>query len=336
MSICNGRPLLARSLLVIVAVVLGLAPVAWGAGTVTNATQADLQAALNGGGTVTFAVGGVFTLTNTIIIAQDTVLDAAGFDVTISGGNAVRLFQVNSNVAFSVNGLTLANGRAVGTNGVDGLNGAPTEVGQDGFGGGILILGGTVALTGCALTNHSAQGGNSGVDYLYEEIWYRPGGTGYGAALCNLGGALSLTNCLLAANSALGGTSTAPAQVSLTGGPQQEGRRFGGAIYSANGRVSLQGVTFQANSASGVPAVFLPWGAGGAGGQGFGGAIYATNSRGSALQFGAAGQHRQWQCWRRGGWRALPGPRLARGNSALSLSRQRRKQRPSRLQFPRR
>ena len=158
MSICNGRPLLARSLLVIVAAVLGLAPVAWGAGTVTNATQADLQAALNGGGTVTFAVGGVFTLTNTIIIAQDTVLDAAGFDVTISGGNAVRLFQVNSNVAFSVNGLTLANGRAVGTNGVDGLNGAPTEVGQDGFGGGIPILGGTVALTGCALTNHSAQG----------------------------------------------------------------------------------------------------------------------------------------------------------------------------------
>jgi hypothetical protein len=263
--------------LFVLSATLAIAHTAWGGGTVTNATQADLQAALNGGGTVLFGVSGTIILTNTLTIAQDTVIDASGYALTISGGNAVRLFQVNSNVAFSLRGLTLANGRFVGANGADGTP-TPPQAGQDGFGGGILNLGGTVALTDCALTNHSAQGGSSGKDFSDPIPVYVAGGTGYGAALCNLGGALSLTNCLLAANSALGGTSTPPDLVSFAIDAQQEGPGFGGAIYSANGQLSLQGVTLQANSASGGPAVFLPKGVGGAGGQGFGGAIYATNS----------------------------------------------------------
>jgi hypothetical protein len=264
--------------LLVLSAALAVAQTAWGGGTVTNATQADLQAALNGGGTVVFGTGGTITLTNTLIIAQDTVIEANGYAVTISGGNAVRLFQVNSKVAFSVSGLTLANGRFVGANGADGAP-TPPQVGQDGFGGGILSLGGTVALTDCALTNHLVQGGSSGKDFSDPSPVYVAGGAGYGAALCNLGGALSLTNCLLAANSALGGTSTPPVLAGFAIDAQQEGPGFGGAIYSANGQVSLQGVTFQTNSASGGLAEFSPWGSGSAGGEAFGGAIYGTNSQ---------------------------------------------------------
>ncbi|HXP59191.1 MAG TPA: choice-of-anchor Q domain-containing protein [Dongiaceae bacterium] len=279
MNIWIGRPLLARSPRFIVAAVLALAPVAWGAGTVTNATQAALQAALNGGGTVKFATGGVITLTNTIIIAQDTVLDAAGFDVTISGGNAVRLFQVNSNVAFSANGLTLANGSVVGANGVDG---SPPDPGQDGLGAGILNLCGRVALTGCALTNHSAQGGNSGFGIVDGQGVYVPGGNGFGAALCNLGGIVSLTNCLLAGNSTLGGSSPAPVQYAhgIYLGEPIQGRGLGAAVYSANGQVQFQGVTFTSNNVTGGPPLPDAGGEGvtGAAGEGFGGAIYATNS----------------------------------------------------------
>ena len=102
--------------LLAVAVLAGAGPTFAG-GTVTNLTQAALQAALTGGGTVLFGVSGTLPLTNTLTIAQDTVLDAHGFAVTISGGGAVRLFQVATNVTFTVNGLTLANGRFVGANG---------------------------------------------------------------------------------------------------------------------------------------------------------------------------------------------------------------------------
>ena len=238
------------------AAVLGLAPVAWGGGTVTNATPAALQAALNGGGTVTFAVAGVITLTNTIIIAQDTVLDAAGFDVTISGGNAVRLFQVDSNVAFSASGLTLANGNYVGANGESASPGSP---GQDGSGAGVLNLGGTVALTGCALTNHYAQGGTGGMGV--PEEGFSPGGSAYGAAICNQGGTVNLTNCILAGNSTLGG---APWVGMLSGAQRIPGQALGAAISCADGQLNLRGVTCSANSVAGAP--------------GMGGAIYATNS----------------------------------------------------------
>jgi hypothetical protein len=112
---------------------------------------------------VTFACAGTITLTNTMVIAQDTSLDASGFAVTLSGANAVRLFQVNSNVTFSLRGLTLANGRYVGA---DGANTSPATPGQDGFGAGILSLGGTVALTDCGLTNHFVQGGAGGASVV--------------------------------------------------------------------------------------------------------------------------------------------------------------------------
>jgi len=60
--------------------------------------------------------------------------------VTISGGNAVRLFQVDTNVDFQARGLTFADGLFVGPN---GGNGDPPAPGQDGFGAGILNNGGT-------------------------------------------------------------------------------------------------------------------------------------------------------------------------------------------------
>lgn len=85
---------------------------AFGAGTVTNPTEANLRAALAGGGIVTFACDGVITLTLTITITNDTFLDANGHQVTISGNNAVRIIGVETNVNFTVNNLTLTNGRS--------------------------------------------------------------------------------------------------------------------------------------------------------------------------------------------------------------------------------
>src|ERR1035437_9183696 len=79
-------------------------------GTVTSCDEASLRAALAGGGTVTFACNGTITLANTLVITNNTVLDASGHSMTLSGGNAVRLFYVEPGVTFCATNLTLANG----------------------------------------------------------------------------------------------------------------------------------------------------------------------------------------------------------------------------------
>jgi hypothetical protein len=137
-------------------------------GTVSNLTQADLEAALAGGGAVLFGTNGTLTLTTTILIANGTTLDGNGNKVIVSGGNSIRLFQVASNVTFAINGLTLADGRVVAATG-------------DAFGAGICNQGGQVVLTDCALTNNSVQGADDS--------------NGFGAAICTIGGSLNVTNC---------------------------------------------------------------------------------------------------------------------------------------------
>src|SRR2546427_12151367 len=108
----NERRLIERPLLHVV--ILGLTLMADGrihaSGTVTACNEASLDAALSGGGTVTFACDGTITITTTKTVSLDTILDASGHSVTISGNNAVRLFIVNPAVNFSVYNLTLANG----------------------------------------------------------------------------------------------------------------------------------------------------------------------------------------------------------------------------------
>src|SRR5436190_20562726 len=75
-------------------------------GVVTNCTEADVRAALEGGGAVTFACDGTITLTNTLTIATNTVLDASGRLVVLSGGGVLRPFVVNSGVQFMLKNVT--------------------------------------------------------------------------------------------------------------------------------------------------------------------------------------------------------------------------------------
>src|SRR3989449_10495704 len=106
------RPLLCIAML---GLSLTVARSIYAGGTVTDCNETSLDAALSGGGTVTFACDGTITITTTKGISADTILDATGHTVSISGNNLVRLFTVNPVVNFSVYNLTLANGRS--TNG---------------------------------------------------------------------------------------------------------------------------------------------------------------------------------------------------------------------------
>ena len=112
-SNCETRTLMqftTRAVAGAVALLLFLPAAAHSGGVVANCTETDLLAAMAGGGLVTFACDGTITLTGTIETAMDTTLDGSGHQVVISGGNAVRLFRVTTNVNFRVLSLTLADG----------------------------------------------------------------------------------------------------------------------------------------------------------------------------------------------------------------------------------
>lgn len=59
---------------------------------VTNCSQADLQAAIAQGGTVTFTCNG--TINVNLIITNNVKLDGSGAEVTLSGYDSHRIFEV--------------------------------------------------------------------------------------------------------------------------------------------------------------------------------------------------------------------------------------------------
>ena len=167
---------------------------------------------MGGGGTVTFAVDGVIGLTNAIVVSNNTVLDATGHNVTISGSNAVSLFIVNPGVRLYLTNLTLADGLAqgilVGSNYTAALGGAICSTGM-------------VVAVQCVFANNSAQGYVNG-NPIYENPNIAQGGAIYNA------GTLILSNSVFTANLAVGGSGETWPGLSVS--PGQEGS--GGAIYS--------------------------------------------------------------------------------------------------------
>ena len=205
------------------------------AAMVTNCTDANLRAALARGGTVTFLCDGVIALTNTININTNTVLDATGHAIVISGSNAVRLFVARYDVAFTLKHLALADGFAAGadatTSGYDG--GA-------GFGG-ALTTGGTLIAVDCNFVRNRAAGGHGPINYPNR------GGAGAGGAIYG-GGDIRLTNVTFFGNEAQGGRGG----TSLGGDPAQGGSggdSLGGAIHMGWGFFTADNVRFEANRA---------------------------------------------------------------------------------------
>ncbi len=208
---------------------------------VSTVSDASLRSAIASGGWVSIQASGTFNLTNTINITQNTILDGSDVSAIISGGNAVRLFNVSPGVSFSVTNLTLANGSCLVTTGTAGT---PAD------GGAIYNNGGTVALVSCVLTNNSAQ------SLILN-------GLARGGAIFNNGGSISLLNSMIVNNTAIGGTSSLGPTFS-TGTAA-----LGGAIFNTNGSLYLIGCNIYGNSSQNVGEFESA-------GQAMGGAIYQT------------------------------------------------------------
>jgi hypothetical protein len=148
-----------------------------GTGTSESCTDAALDAALSGGGLVTFNCGGPTTIdistgTGTKTIAADTTIDGGGL-ITISGGDSVQVFAVNSGVDFTVRNVTIENGLGTdsGAGGISSVGGSlrvanSTFAGNRGqFGGGISNVGGTLTVTSSTFRGNLTAGvaGGAGV-----------------------------------------------------------------------------------------------------------------------------------------------------------------------------
>jgi hypothetical protein len=82
-----------------------------GSGTAASCSEGALNAALSGGGTLTFDCGDAATIAITSVktIDADTVIQG-GNRVTISGSNAVQVFRVEVGVHLELDGVTIADG----------------------------------------------------------------------------------------------------------------------------------------------------------------------------------------------------------------------------------
>jgi hypothetical protein len=104
--------------------------------TLTNASSTALADAVQNGGQITLAFNGTVALTNTLLVLQDTTLDASAFNVTLDGGGAARHFVVTNGVRLRLVNFALRNGRSAGETGQTNQPGNPA------FGGSILNAGG--------------------------------------------------------------------------------------------------------------------------------------------------------------------------------------------------
>src|SRR5439155_12173682 len=255
-------------------------PIAVRAEPVADCTEAGLRFALSKGGTVTFLCSGTITVTNTIVISTNVVLDGTGTTPSISGGNAVRIFTVNRGVSFTVKNLTLTGGADTGASGTNGTAGAGAS------GGAIYNDGGTVSLVNCQVSGNKAAGGNGGDGVVLLSGNGGSGGHGgsaSGGAIFNAGGALLLTNSVFSGNSASGGNG-AHGAVSGNGRSGGNGGNGGGAsggtiFNTSGGTVVSYDCSFSSNSVSGA--------SGGLGGAGNGlGADGANGVPGNSLSGG--------------------------------------------------
>ena len=212
---------------------------AYGAGIIGNGssgscTDAALNAALNGGGSVTFKCGSAaktILISSEKTISANTVIDGGNL-ITISGGNSKRLFNVKPGIRFTVSNLTLADAYTVG-------QGAAIHGGS--FQNTILTV------NHCTFINNvSSQLGETGGGAIYSAAGYltvdKSTFTGNkastGGAIRNLHSNLTVTASTFTNNKAVD---------PILGD--------GGAIHidgakNDNGKVIIRGSTFKGNNAS--------------------------------------------------------------------------------------
>jgi hypothetical protein len=254
------------------------------------------------GSTITFAntVASPITLASELAVDKNLTIQGPGANaLTISGNNAVRVFNigsVNPAVTVTISGLTISNGNATFISGPSAsgffgggifsmsagavtvsnstvcANHTTSDLGGPyGFGGAICHMGtGTVTLNGCTLSSNGAEFGggifndSAGTLVLSNTSISNNTTTGNGAGVHNTG-SLTFSNCSLTGNNAGSSLGGGLYNCGIASGSVStvsgNSAVYGGGVYNCY-KLNLTGLTISANTAST-----------------FGGGIYGTGGR---------------------------------------------------------
>jgi len=193
-----------------------------GNGTPGSCTEAALDAALAGGGSVTFNCGAApatIIVTSQKVMALNTTIDGDGL-VTLSGGGSTRVITVSAGINLSLANLTIRQGSA-SDNGGGVYNRGKLTITNTQFinntaaldGGAILNApGGTVTITNSSLLSNAAgdDGGglsSDGTAVVINSTFSANTATDKGGGLQNAGGLLTVVGSTVSNNatSASGG-----------------------------------------------------------------------------------------------------------------------------------
>lgn len=221
-----------------------------GSGTPASCTEAALDTALSGGGSVSFNCGGshTITLTSEKTINTDTTLDGSG-QITLSGGSSTRLFSVQNSATLTLQNITLQDGNSSGNGGaiyVERLS--------------------TLSLSGSTINNSTAA--NGGAIAL----------NGWGSS--DVGGTLIVTNSSFSSNrstaAAISGGGNGGGALYITGGSTAT---VSGSSFSSNQSVNGGGIHILGANLTVIDTVFDGNVADNSAGGGGGGAIYVDGTK---------------------------------------------------------
>jgi len=249
------------------------------AGVVSSCTETALNAALSGGGLVSFDCDGTIVTTSVKYISSDTVIDATGHNVILDGNATRNLFAINPGVSLTIRTLTIQNGRA-GTGGAISMSNGGTLVIEDS----VFIDNVSTSGNGGAIYADVTPGGDQAIVQISSSRFLNNWAANAGGAIfidggqsgVTVGALLEIEDSTLIGNGTLGNGSggaiyanyhvTINSEGSLYANNQAQGDGGAIAVILNDGITNLSNNTFSGNSANQD------------GSGGTGGALYLKNA----------------------------------------------------------
>lgn len=229
------------------------------AGVVSSPTESALDAAMAGGGTVTFSFDGTIFISRTIGISNNTVLNGTGHSVVLSGSKTVPIFVINPDTSVTLRNLNFTEGVRQFTDSNLGF-----------IGGGAVANQGTLLAVHCAFSSNAVYGFPG---MAIGDFWFPPL-RGYGGAIANgSSGNMTLVQCGFFGNVVTGGGGVNGQNVNAATGSAG----LGGAIFNDSGGMTIISECVFSNNMAfggfGRDYVTFAGATGEPGGSGIGGAI---------------------------------------------------------------